>query len=174
MTPEAIGDHAPALALHCSLGSSAQWRSLARGMPEREVIALDLLGYGDAPHPTNADDFSLDDEVDAVEQALRDRVDGDAPLPRGRPFLRRCSRMALRAAPSDAGQEHRAVRAHNDMARARRRRRAAVPRPGEALQQRSGHRHDDAGCPTLRQLLERAGRFLGAPASRSKRPSPGR
>jgi pimeloyl-ACP methyl ester carboxylesterase len=80
MTTEAIGEHAPVLALHCSLGSSAQWRSLARGMPERQVIALDLLGYGDAPHPTKTDDFSLDDEVDAVEQALRDRVDGDAPL----------------------------------------------------------------------------------------------
>jgi len=80
MTTEAIGEHAPVLALHCSLGSSAQWRSLARAMPEREVVALDLLGYGDAPHPTNPDVFSLDDEVDAVEQALRDRLDGDAPL----------------------------------------------------------------------------------------------
>jgi len=80
MTTEAAGEPAPVLALHCSLGSSTQWGSLARAMPEREMIALDLLGYGDAPHPTNADNFSLDDEVDAVEQALRDRVDGAAPL----------------------------------------------------------------------------------------------
>ena len=80
MTTEAVAEHAPVLALHCSLGSSAQWRLLARGMPEREVIALDLLGYGDAPHPTKTDDFSLDDEVDAVEQALLRHVDADTPL----------------------------------------------------------------------------------------------
>ena len=80
MTTEAVGEPAPVLALHCSLASSAQWRSLARGMPEREMIALDLLGYGDAPHPTNADDFSLDDEVDAIEQALLDRVDSAVPM----------------------------------------------------------------------------------------------
>jgi pimeloyl-ACP methyl ester carboxylesterase len=80
MTTAAIGEHTPVLALHCSLGSSAQWRSLARGMPEREVIALDLLGYGDAPHPTKADDFSLDDEVDAVEHALLRHIDAVTPL----------------------------------------------------------------------------------------------
>jgi len=49
MTTEAAGESAPVLALHCSLGSSTQWGSLARAMPEREMIALDLLGYGDAP-----------------------------------------------------------------------------------------------------------------------------
>jgi pimeloyl-ACP methyl ester carboxylesterase len=68
------------LALHCSLGSGAQWRSLAKVMPERQVMAPDLLGYGDAPVPTSADNFSLDEEVDAVEKALSRRWGTECPL----------------------------------------------------------------------------------------------
>jgi pimeloyl-ACP methyl ester carboxylesterase len=71
---------APVLALHCSLGSSAQWRSLAKAMPGREVIAIDLLGYGDAPAPASVIDFTLDQELDAVEQALSKREDTTRPL----------------------------------------------------------------------------------------------
>jgi pimeloyl-ACP methyl ester carboxylesterase len=70
----------PVLALHCSLGSSAQWRSLAKAMPDREVIALDLLGYGDAPAPASVHDFTLDHEVDAIEHELSKRVDRTRPL----------------------------------------------------------------------------------------------
>jgi len=80
MTAHAIDENAPVLALHCSLGSSAQWRALAQSMPEREVIALDLLGYGEKPCPADTDDFSLDDEVDAIEQALLDRADSTVPM----------------------------------------------------------------------------------------------
>ena len=80
MTGRTVDEHAPVLALHCSLGSSAQWRSLARTMPEREVIGLDLLGYGEKPCPADTDDFSLDDEVDAIEQALLDRMDSTVPM----------------------------------------------------------------------------------------------
>src|SRR3954449_1620420 len=70
----------PVLALHCSLGSSAQWRTLAKLMPDREVIAVDLLGYGDAPAPAAIDDFTLDDELEAVERELSKRVDSRRPL----------------------------------------------------------------------------------------------
>jgi len=70
----------PVLALHCSLGSSAQWRTLAKLMPDRDVIAVDLLGYGDAPAPGAADDFTLDDELEAVERELSKRVDSTGPL----------------------------------------------------------------------------------------------
>jgi len=70
----------PVLALHCSLGSSAQWRSLAKAMPDREVIAVDLLGYGDAPGPTPVSDFTLDHELEALEKELSKRVDTTRPL----------------------------------------------------------------------------------------------
>lgn len=40
----------PVLCLHCSTGSSRQWRSLSAYLGEkRRVIAPDLLGYGDNP-----------------------------------------------------------------------------------------------------------------------------
>jgi len=73
MHSETSEERVPVVALHCSLGSSAQWRSLARAMPEREVIALDLLGYGNTPAPARDDRFSLDDEVDAIERTLLER-----------------------------------------------------------------------------------------------------
>lgn len=80
MNGTSIDQRAPVLALHCSLGSSAQWRSLAKLMPEREVIGLDLLGYGNAPFPARGDDFTLDDEVDAIERELDQRLGARAPL----------------------------------------------------------------------------------------------
>ena len=75
MRPDSIVRHAPVLALHCSLASGLQWRSLAKAMPEREVVALDLLGYGDAPDPGRLDGFTLDDEVDALECQLARRLE---------------------------------------------------------------------------------------------------
>lgn len=40
----------PVLCLHCSTGSSSQWRSLASHLgAKRTIIAPDLLGYGDNP-----------------------------------------------------------------------------------------------------------------------------
>jgi pimeloyl-ACP methyl ester carboxylesterase len=43
----------PTLCLHCSTGSSSQWRSLAQHLgEEHRIMAPDLLGYGDnAPWP---------------------------------------------------------------------------------------------------------------------------
>ena len=80
MNGKSIEPRTPVLALHCSLSSGAQWRPLAKMMPEREVIALDLLGYGNAPFPARTDDFTLDDEVDAIEQELDKRLGAGAPL----------------------------------------------------------------------------------------------
>lgn len=74
MNSISIDERTPVLALHCSLGSGAQWRSLAKAMPEREVIAPDLLGYGNAPAPEVDDCFSLDNEVDAIEKQLIGRL----------------------------------------------------------------------------------------------------
>ena len=80
MAGNLINSYAPVLALHCSLGSSAQWRSLARAMPERTVIATDLMGYGDAPFPAHEESFSLDHEVDAIERELLRSGIGTRPL----------------------------------------------------------------------------------------------
>lgn len=80
MDSKPFDEHTPVLALHCSLASSAQWRSLARAMPEREVIAVDLLGYGDAPPPARGQDFSLDQELDAIERQLAKRLGAEQPL----------------------------------------------------------------------------------------------
>ena len=80
MNGTSIDQRAPVLALHCSLGSSGQWRPLAKLMPGREVIALDLLGYGNAPFPARGDDFTLDDEVDAIEGELDQRLGARTPL----------------------------------------------------------------------------------------------
>ena len=80
MKATTIDAHTPVLALHCSLGSGAQWRSLTSAMAERQVIALDLLGYGAAPAPASEDDFTLDAEVDAIEQALDRRLSAGQPL----------------------------------------------------------------------------------------------
>lgn len=80
MNGKSIEQRTPVLALHCSLSSAAQWRPLAKLMPEREVVALDLLGYGNAPFPARTDDFGLDDEVDAIERELDKRLGTGAPL----------------------------------------------------------------------------------------------
>jgi len=40
----------------------------------------DLLGYGEVPAPTSADNFSLDEEVDAIERALSRRWGTEGPL----------------------------------------------------------------------------------------------
>ena len=44
------------------------------------VIAVDLLGYGDAPAPARTDAFKLDDEVDAIEQQLLRKLGTKRPL----------------------------------------------------------------------------------------------
>ncbi len=54
----------PTLFLHCSTGSSKQWRSLAARLGEgRRIIAPDLLGYGDNPAWPRNRSLRLEDEV---------------------------------------------------------------------------------------------------------------
>lgn len=62
--------------LHSSLGSKSQWRGLAERLARtHRTLAIDLLGYGDAPAPGDYETFSLDTEVqrvlDLVAQRLR-------------------------------------------------------------------------------------------------------
>lgn len=71
---------APIVALHCTLGASGQWRSLAEAMPERRVFAPNLLGYGETPMPAEPANATLDDEVDALDARIIETF-GDAHLP---------------------------------------------------------------------------------------------
>jgi pimeloyl-ACP methyl ester carboxylesterase len=70
----------PVVLLHSSMSSRSQWAALmaAHGADYR-FIALDLLGYGKAPHPEAASHaaFSLGQEVDAVRAALSSEL-GDS------------------------------------------------------------------------------------------------
>ena len=54
----------PTLCLHCSTGSSKQWRSLAARLGQRRrIIAPDLLGYGDNPPWPRGRSLRLEEEV---------------------------------------------------------------------------------------------------------------
>ncbi|MBA2351096.1 MAG: hypothetical protein H0V78_04695 [Burkholderiales bacterium] len=66
-----LGDGAPVVLLHSSMSHQGQWRKLAQELaPKRRVIAIDLLGYGDAPHPETRYP-SPHDETRRVQTVLR-------------------------------------------------------------------------------------------------------
>ncbi len=57
--------------LHSSMSSSRQWRDLIQMLAgERQVVAIDLLGYGSAPSPHAGAAFSLENETDRIEALL--------------------------------------------------------------------------------------------------------
>lgn len=59
--------------LHSSLASSRQWRRLIQDYGNQfRFVAVDLLGYGEAPFPASPDTFRLADEVQHLAQALVD------------------------------------------------------------------------------------------------------
>ena len=61
----------PTLCLHCSTGSSRQWRSLSMALGEsRRVIAPDLLGYGDNPPWPRNRTLGLETEVQRLTPLL--------------------------------------------------------------------------------------------------------
>ncbi|NCF82322.1 MAG: alpha/beta fold hydrolase [Proteobacteria bacterium] len=61
----------PILCLHCSTGSSRQWRSLAASLGDRHrVIAPDLLGYGNNPPWAPNWDLRLETEVRRLVQLM--------------------------------------------------------------------------------------------------------
>jgi pimeloyl-ACP methyl ester carboxylesterase len=67
--------------LHASLSSKAQWTALAQRLAGRfRAIAVDLCGYGDNGLPPGGREFSVDDEIRAVDACLEHRVDPQEPL----------------------------------------------------------------------------------------------
>lgn len=70
--------------LHSSMSSKSQWLPLKDQLAaEYRCIAVDLLGYGASPFPSDADDGSthtLAHEVDAVIAALASRLEPGEPF----------------------------------------------------------------------------------------------
>jgi pimeloyl-ACP methyl ester carboxylesterase len=65
------GSGTAVILLHSSMSSRKQWRDLIERMRGGyRMIAIDMLGYGDAPAPQRPSWFSLDDEVRRIESAL--------------------------------------------------------------------------------------------------------
>ncbi len=61
------------LMLHSSMSSKSQWKGLiAQLSSTHHVIAIDLLGYGNAPFPLQGEDYSLQSEVQQIDRILRD------------------------------------------------------------------------------------------------------
>lgn len=65
----------PLVLLHSSLSSKEQWSRLAQWLgDERQVIAIDLYGYGERGMPGPGAAFSLADEVDAVMEEINEKI----------------------------------------------------------------------------------------------------
>jgi pimeloyl-ACP methyl ester carboxylesterase len=61
----------PVVLLHSSMSLKSQWRCLMESLSRtHRVIAIDLLGYGETPFPSDPANFSLMDEVRLVESVL--------------------------------------------------------------------------------------------------------
>ncbi|MBC7945262.1 MAG: alpha/beta fold hydrolase, partial [Burkholderiales bacterium] len=66
-----FGHGVPVVLLHSSMSHKGQWRKLAQQLaPTRRVIAIDLFGYGNAPH-LDSGYPSLHDEARRVKTVLR-------------------------------------------------------------------------------------------------------
>jgi len=70
------------LMLHSSMSSKAQWKSLmAQLSPTHHVIAIDLLGYGDAPFPSQGEGYGLKSEIVQIDRILGELdISEEAPL----------------------------------------------------------------------------------------------
>lgn len=62
------------------MSSKAQWNRLGEALHSRyRVIAIDLYGYGEAPFPPQAEEFSLAREAERVGQLINRHI-GDHPF----------------------------------------------------------------------------------------------
>ncbi|RUO78758.1 alpha/beta hydrolase [Idiomarina tyrosinivorans] len=66
--------------LHSSQSASSQWRALVQQLAnDYQVIAVDLLGYGQAPQPQSRVRFRLADEIPRVAEAVA-QFAGEQPV----------------------------------------------------------------------------------------------
>ncbi|WP_417841258.1 alpha/beta fold hydrolase [Terasakiella sp.] len=59
------------LMLHSSMSSKSQWKGLMTQLSStHRVIAIDLLGYGNAPFPSQRESYSLKSEIAQIDRVL--------------------------------------------------------------------------------------------------------
>jgi pimeloyl-ACP methyl ester carboxylesterase len=75
------GDGPVVVLLHSSPSTKSQWRALVQRLaPTHRTLAIDLLGYGDAPGPGVFDGFGLADEVRHIDAVLAQRLAPHEPF----------------------------------------------------------------------------------------------
>ncbi|MGG2056156.1 2-succinyl-6-hydroxy-2,4-cyclohexadiene-1-carboxylate synthase [Lysinibacillus pakistanensis] len=59
------------VALHGFTGSTATWRNLAKALPHIRVIAVDCIGHGQTAVPKENSRFSMDEQIQDLEEVIR-------------------------------------------------------------------------------------------------------
>ncbi len=66
-----VGAGEPVLMLHSSMSSKSQWKGLIERLSaDYQVIALDLIGYGEAPFPAVREEYCLKMECEGIDWVL--------------------------------------------------------------------------------------------------------
>lgn len=61
------------LMLHSSMSSKSQWKGLMSQLsPTHHMVAIDLLGYGNAPFPSQKEEYSLKSEISQIDRILNE------------------------------------------------------------------------------------------------------
>ncbi|AVK85758.1 2-succinyl-6-hydroxy-2,4-cyclohexadiene-1-carboxylate synthase [Lysinibacillus sp. B2A1] len=58
------------VALHGFTGSTATWRNLAKALPHIRVISIDCIGHGQTAIPKEASRFSMDEQIQDLEEVI--------------------------------------------------------------------------------------------------------
>lgn len=77
------GEGEAVVMLHSSMSSKIQWFSLMENLKKtHKVVAVDLYGYGEAPTvpAEKAGDFTMDDELALIKEALAETLEKDTPF----------------------------------------------------------------------------------------------
>jgi len=65
------GSGVPVVLLHSSMSNKEQWHKLSSVLTERfQILAIDLIGYGESEYPEDPDSFSLKDETRRVQSII--------------------------------------------------------------------------------------------------------
>ena len=65
------GSGFPVVMLHSSMSNKEQWHKLSSLLTDSfQVLAIDLIGYGESEYPEDPDSFSLKDETRRVQNII--------------------------------------------------------------------------------------------------------
>ena len=69
------GSGFPVVMLHSSMSNKEQWHKLSSLLTENfQVLAIDLIGYGESEYPEDPDSFSLKDETRRVQSIISQAI----------------------------------------------------------------------------------------------------